>query len=412
MNRTSNIQPVQGMIQAIEAWVKTLANQASTLDAATLEQRIRTEGIEQLASLTEALMQAKIDAADDPRRCVCGGRLHHGGQRSREVLSSMGPLRLHGAYRRCRTCRRITHAVDGISRQWLSVPMRELITTLGVSMASFAKAQRVCKQVLCVSVSTQTVCRTTEAAGRTLETTPAACEPVEVGARVTGSCDGTSVNTRQRGWRELKAYLFEHGQASQRVRLSDATLEPTDVFFPRIRQAAITLKAGAAERLFFVADAAAWIDEGLRTNLPTATRIIDIYHAYQHVHDAAKGLFADDESKASAWANTWCDQLRLEGGRVVWDRLRRTRWRYKSGAPPRIALEQLLGYLDRHGDHLNYPSYIRRNWPISSGPMESTCKQLGLRLKGPGMRWNHHNVTPMARLLCRWFDDRPLTQAA
>jgi len=42
---------------------------------------------------------------------------------------------------------------------------------------------------------------------------------------------------------------------------------------------------------------------------------------------------------------------------------------------------------------------------ISSGPMESFCKQLGLRLKGPGMRWSTSSIDPMAALVSRWALD-------
>jgi len=38
--------------------------------------------------------------------------------------------------------------------------------------------------------------------------------------------------------------------------------------------------------------------------------------------------------------------------------------------------------------------------------MESFCKQLGQRLKGPGMRWNRQNVGPMAALVTLWAQDR------
>jgi hypothetical protein len=37
--------------------------------------------------------------------------------------------------------------------------------------------------------------------------------------------------------------------------------------------------------------------------------------------------------------------------------------------------------------------------------MESFCKQLGQRLKGPGMRWSIPNLNPMAALVCLWMQD-------
>ncbi|MHC4073433.1 MAG: hypothetical protein ACYSWW_21920 [Planctomycetota bacterium] len=49
--------------------------------------------------------------------------------------------------------------------------------------------------------------------------------------------------------------------------------------------------------------------------------------------------------------------------------------------------------------------YKSRGYPISSGTMESFCKQLGQRMKGPGMRWNINNVTAMATLVSLWAND-------
>ena len=75
-------------------------------------------------------------------------------------------------------------------------------------------------------------------------------------------------------------------------------------------------------------------------------------------------------------------------------------------ADPQEALTHLLGFLDRHATHLDYPRYRGEQIPISSGPMESTCKQPGRRLKGPGMRWRAENIPPMAALISLWTDDR------
>lgn len=55
---------------------------------------------------------------------------------------------------------------------------------------------------------------------------------------------------------------------------------------------------------------------------------------------------------------------------------------------------------------MDYPRLRRQNLPISSGPMGSTCKQLGQRLKGPGMRWREDNLTPMAHHISLWTDQR------
>lgn len=400
------------IIERVSSWVNHLIRQLDQISPEQLERQIRAEGREQLASIFEQLLQSSIDRSAMATRCPCGSTMDHAGRRDREWMTSLGPIRLAGVYRRCRRCGHSCHQVDDVAKAWLSEPMQQLVCALGVSMASFAKASRACEKLLGVALSEQTIRRQTQAAGRSLGGQLPDVAPVQPGQRVLGSCDGTMVNTRQDGWRELKAYLFEHHQAGRRVRLSGAALTRADRFCPQLRQAAIAIHAGEADKLFFVADAAAWIEQGVRVQLPTAVRIIDIYHAYQHINDAGRTMFGQGTDRARQWSRTWCEQLRLLGGEQVANRLGRTRWRYPPGTGARAGLEQLLGYLDRHAQHLAYPTFIRRGWPISSGSMESLCKQLGHRLKGCGMRWNTANVTPMARLLTRWLNDQPLHKAA
>ena len=114
-------------------------------------------------------------------------------------------------------------------------------------------------------------------------------------------------------------------------------------------------------------------------------------------------MYPDDEDRAEAWAERWSERLRTDGGTVVRHYLARARLRNPTR---RRALQKLLGYLENQADRLDYPTYEALGYPISSGPMESYCKQLGRRLKGPGMRWHQANVDPMASLLSLWIDDR------
>jgi len=155
--------------------------------------------------------------------------------------------------------------------------------------------------------------------------------------------------------------------------------------------------------VLFVSDAADWIDKQVAVRLPDAIRIVDIRHAYQHVHEASRKISGEGTAKAAAWAERWCGHLREHGGRVTWWSLRRVRYR-----DPRRqqALEALLTYLDRHADRLDYPTYEYLGYPISNGPMESLCKQLGQRPKGPGMRWSTSNLNPMAALVSLWTQDQ------
>lgn len=49
---------------------------------------------------------------------------------------------------------------------------------------------------------------------------------------------------------------------------------------------------------------------------------------------------------------------------------------------------------------MNYPRFIAQGWPIGTGMMESTGKQLvARRLKGCGMHWSRDGATAVTALL-------------
>jgi hypothetical protein len=384
----------------VSTWIKSLGEESETVrtpdGAVQLEQRVRSEGQALLGSLLETLMQNAVDHQAVDRACPsCGQRRRHKGRRPRGLFSSVGALRVEGTYWHCRRCGG-QHALDTLAPDRFSRPMQELLCLLGTALASFAKASTAAQKLLGVRVSDATIRRLCQHHGGQDEVKPV---PVAPGSEVIGSCDGTMVHTRQDGWKELRAYQFRYDS----IQHGRAYLEPAQTFTPRLRQAAVALGAARASRLFWLADAAAWIDKGVRQQLPQAIRIIDLWHAWQHVHAAGQGIYPDDEDKALQWARRYCDVLKNQGARGLQGRLRSLRY---DQASRQAALEKLRRYLGRHADHLDYPRYIEKGYPISSGPMESFCKQLGQRLKGPGMRWNRTNVTPMATLVSLWTNNQ------
>jgi len=398
MDHTTH-RTVQQIISQVEDWIKSLAQQSAELhtpgDTAVFEQRFREEGLEMLGSMFETLLQNALDHQDEKRMCPkCGRRRRHKGRRERGLLSSVGAIRLEGPYWYCPDCGG-QHAADTLVPESSSRPMQQLLCLLGTSMGSFAKASFAGKKLLGVRVSDATIRRLCYQHGRNV---PIAPVPIEDETDLVGSCDGTMVNTRQTGWRELKAYQFccdsnKHGRAY---------LESSNCFIPRLRKAAIALKAGNAGRIFWVSDAAEWIDKGVQKQLPMAIRIIDIWHAWQHIYEASKGVYPDDEDKARRWAERYCEVLENSGGDALWSRLRQARY----AQPGRQeAVEKLRRYLLKNACRMAYPEYKRMGYPISSGPMESFCKQLGQRLKGPGMRWHVDNVTFMAHLVSLWANE-------
>ena len=394
---------MNGIIADCRKWVKTLADEAKTVrnsnGAEALERRVRSEGQSFLAGLLERLLQYSLQRQEQARDCPCCGRKRrHKGVRPRGLVSSVGHVRMEGPYWYCPHCKTGEHAADALAPESISGVMRELICLMGTTLASFDKASKVCRKTLGVKLDEETIRLLCHREGRRVLDSPPTPPAVPEQADLIGSCDGTMINTRQDGWRELKAYRFEHDSG----RHGGAFLEKSEAFVPRLRQAAQRMKAWRAGRLVWVSDAADWINKGVAVQLPMAKRIVDIWHAREHIYEAGRGIYGEGSSKAKAWSARYSEELREYGGRVVWNSLRRVRYRDPSR---QAALDALLGYLDRQADRMDYPTYERAGYPISSGPMESFCKQLGQRLKGPGMRWSHENVDPMSALVSLWVHD-------
>jgi hypothetical protein len=61
-------------------------------------------------------------------------------------------------------------------------------------------------------------------------------------------------------------------------------------------------------------------------------------------------------------------------------------------------LRKLINYFAANEHRTDYPSYRAHGWDIGSGPVESSCKVVGDRLKRSGMRWVEAGAAHVAPL--------------
>lgn len=146
---------------------------------------------------------------------------------------------------------------------------------------------------------------------------------------------------------------------------------------------------------------AEWIRLGVRKQLPHWQHIGDYWHATEHVYAAGEAIYGQHDARSKRWGLYWSRRLKRYGAGGLTDRMRRTVMCYRDLKKQRDLLN-LIRFLDKHADRMDYPQYQADGLPIGSGPMESFCKQLGGRMKGPGMFWSTQNVTPIAMLVSRW----------
>lgn len=147
-----------------------------------------------------------------------------------------------------------------------------------------------------------------------------------------------------------------------------------------------------------ISDGGGGLEDFARVNFPLAQRMLDFYHASEHIANLARALHPGDEAASEVQTKAWCHTLKHEGGstlRRIFEQLDVMSW-----SAERLEVHRVeLGYFRNHEQRMNYPHYRACGWQIGSGPVESGCKGLiTLRMKGPGMRWGPRGTHTIAHL--------------
>ncbi len=164
-----------------------------------------------------------------------------------------------------------------------------------------------------------------------------------------------------------------------------------------------------AEEVIVLGDGAAWIDGLCADHFACHARIVDYYHAAEHAHDCAWAIWPDDESQREEQAQQWKTLLWKGAAEELISQLKMASARL--GEPlqedgpehPRRVLHQNVGYFTKHADHMKYPEYRRRGWPIGSGTVESGMKQVNKRMKGTDQFWNTDGAESILALRGQWL---------
>jgi hypothetical protein len=173
-------------------------------------------------------------------------------------------------------------------------------------------------------------------------------------------------------------------------------LYPLAQMGPLLRRQAWQAGLDDAQVWVALSDGGAGLEEFLRANFPRVEAVIlDFYHASEYLTRLATAVHPADEEAAREQARAWARVLRDEGGHALLGVLESWAWPSRKGLSGVRA--EVLGYLARQVDRMDYPTYEANGWYIGSGAVESACKTVvGQRLKGSGMRWSE----PGAHAVC------------
>lgn len=188
-----------------------------------------------------------------------------------------------------------------------------------------------------------------------------------------------------------------------------ATMQNSKAFGKMTRVEAERRGIRQAQRVIFIGDGANWIDSLWNEHFFRHPRIIDYYHAVEHLYEVAKAVHPNELSSRDDLAGQlkswlWDGQL---------DRLitRLEELAQAIGPPgahdppdhPRRTLTQNVGYFQRHRQHMNYPAYRAHGWPIASGITESGVKQFNRRVKGTDQFWLDPGAEAVLTLRACWL---------
>jgi hypothetical protein len=171
-----------------------------------------------------------------------------------------------------------------------------------------------------------------------------------------------------------------------------ATMEPWEKLGDHLSALANHRGYAHARQKVFISDGANSIRSVREKSFPDAAFVLDWAHAAEHVHQTSQAAFGNS-TQSEAWTERqktrlWNGQLDLflKDIRKLANKLGPPPPKANANDPRRILANQ-LDYFSTNRAGLDYPTFRKRGWPIGSGIIESTIKQLAKRVKGTEKHW-------------------------
>lgn len=196
-------------------------------------------------------------------------------------------------------------------------------------------------------------------------------------------------------YREMKIGVF-YDQAREH-RHCFATAKRWEGFASLLGKYAGQVDLARAGESLTLTDGAKWIVSAICMGMSyVQATLLDFYHLSQHVHQAAKACLGETPA-ARAWAGERLTEIKHQGVEPVLEAIGQLERKVRSPAKKK-QLELLREYLLGRLEMLDYKGALAKGWDIGSGPTEAMCKNLTLRLKRTGMKWDPGNAESLMNL--------------
>lgn len=348
---------------------------------------------------------------------TCHGPSKFQVRRDKSFVCLMGEFVLQGrAYYHCPACHAGHVPVDtalGFSAHKLTSAAEEVAALAGTT-GSFAEAsEKFLTKMSGLRLSESTVERTTEDAGRRLGDLWADGHTLGLDAdwlwnhdaagRTVAyiSIDATGVGMQGEKGAKADGRMVWVGKIfNPRPELSTAFPKPhppkaryqagmmdLEELGGRLRRQAAQVGLDRAEQWVALTDGGNGLDDFMDVHFPRAQRILDFYHAAEHLGDLAKAYLGGNADAAEELTEEWSHQMKHEGGATVLATLEALDLQGRCPAATE-AHRLVTGYVRKNLHRMDYPRYRKEGWQIGSGHIEAACKTVvNQRMKQSGMRW-------------------------
>lgn len=391
----------------------------STCDLGAMEQKVR----DILGQAGQAALQQWADEnkkrgyEGSSRGCGCGGRQKFVGHRPRTLETLFGEVTLWRAYYHCARCGQGCVPFDeaqGLGKRQVSVALAQVAVELTDTLP-FRQAQEKLSVLLGRHLSANTLNRITREVGSMADTMEREAAgqvkadrsllPATVVGRLYILADGAMVH-RTDGWHETKALQCRWQDAQGNWRARRLCRHEKVPEFAALAWACMHVCGlDNARQTVLLGDGIPWIWNHLGPIADEAVEIVDFYHAKEHLYGLAKTLHGEGSAAYQALAEELETLLWDSRQEALVERLGQERARVRSGGK-RLAIDELLGYLERHRSRMDYKKYRDMGLDIGSGPIEGDCKNLiHARLKRGSPRWTYKGSQSMLSLRCCHAND-------
>jgi hypothetical protein len=406
------------------------------LDLEATEMAMRSALHRAGATALSQLLQFPVPSEEGRRlACPCGQQAHYREQRSKPVLTVVGPVEVLRPYYLCAHCGVGQFPVDvelDVENTEFSPGVRRMQAMVGQE-APFDHGREQMKVLAGLEVTTKSVERTAEAIGAAiaqreqteihkalqLELPAVAGEPIPVlyvqmdgtGVPVVkketvgrqGKTEGQPAHTR-----EVKLGCIFTQTAWDKegypIRDPDSTtytgaIESAEEFGRRIYAQSCGRGWSRALKKVVIGDGAEWIWNLVALHFSDAMQIVDLYHARQHLWEVVRKLYPNNEGKQKAWMKIHQKRL-LDRGKI--EKLVGALRSIESDN--REVMEKIrteADYFERNAERMRYPKFRRQHLFVGSGVIEAGCKTVvAFRLKRSGMFWTVRGANAILALRC------------